>query len=182
MRQKGGMEKRGRREARKQTKGGRRERRSERGESFMSPVSLKGLPFMWALSYSVCSHSICSARNKDITLLVQGGQHRVREHVYCQYVCVWERGKCSKLMLTWAQNTYSGVMCVEQTFFWASYSYATTLQKLQIQLVLIVSTNYCLPKHSLNSVFSMFHFSPLENIYSSQPQHGSHLGLWLETT
>lgn len=32
-----------------------------RRESFMSPLSLKGFPFMWALSYSVCSHSISSA-------------------------------------------------------------------------------------------------------------------------
>lgn len=47
-----------------------------RGGSFMSPLSLKGLPFMWALSYSVCSHSISStspAYDKDITLFVQRG-------------------------------------------------------------------------------------------------------------
>lgn len=48
----------------------------EWGGSFMSTLSLKGLPFMWALSYSVCSHSISStspAYDKDITLFVQRG-------------------------------------------------------------------------------------------------------------
>lgn len=85
----------GRQRAKKKSK----ERR--RRESFMSPLSLKCLPFMWALSSSVCSRSICPtslSHDKDITFLVQGGQHRS---------CATQVSVCMKEM----QQTHIQVKC-----------------------------------------------------------------------
>lgn len=56
-----------------------------------------------------------SPRDKDITLLVQGGQYRRgRERVHSlECLCAWE--KCSNLILILALNAYSGVMCMQET-------------------------------------------------------------------
>lgn len=99
-----------------------------------------------------------SPRDKDITLLVQGGQYRrVPERVHSlECLCAWE--KCSNLILILALNAYSGVMCMQGTlhcvrsmmppeFFFFFFI------KMSGGFLLNVSTNCSLPKQNVHYIF-----------------------------
>lgn len=64
------------------------------GESFMSPPSLKSFSFIRALSYFLCSRSICSTslpRDRDITRRVQEGPRSVCSNVIIPDKCMLRR-------------------------------------------------------------------------------------------
>lgn len=108
-----------REEGREQKKAEEREKRGGKGERvFHVSPEFERPPFHVSIViFSLFSFHLLhlSPRDKDITLLVQGGQYRdVHERVHSlEYLCAW--GKCSNLILILALYAYAGVMCMQDS-------------------------------------------------------------------
>lgn len=101
-----------------------------------------------------------SSHDKDITLLIQGGQYRrVCERVD-SLECLAAREKCCNLTLILALYAHAGVMCMQETpkyydhLPFTIYYVAiknTMCRKISGIFVLTLSTNCSLPKQNVDS-------------------------------